>query len=108
MSAVRNHPTTGEEVWCNQASVSHGSYYLHLPNPTVKDPKLAPSHTGHADGRELTQVELDAIREAQWRWSRAHSWQPGDLLVLDNQAVAHGRIGFLSSASRRVVVAITK
>ena len=108
MSAVRSHPTTGEEVWCNQASVSHGSYYLNLPNPTVKDPKLAPSHTGHADGRELSQAELDLIREGQWSWSRAHSWQPGDLLVLDNQAVAHGRLGFCPSASRRVVVAITK
>ena len=108
MSAVRSHPVTGEDVWCNQASVSHGSYYLHLPDPTVKDPKLAPSHTGHADGRELTQVELDLIREGQWKWSRAHTWQPGDLLVLDNRAVAHGRIGFLPSASRRVVVAITK
>ena len=108
MSAVRSHQSTGEDVWCNQASVSHGSYYLHLPNPTVKDPKLAPSHTGHADGRELSQVELDLIREGQWRWSRAHTWQPGDLLVLDNRAVAHGRLGFLPSASRKVVVAITK
>ena len=76
------------------------------------------------------------IREVQWKWSRAHTWQKGDLLVLDNQvvlffvvdlfallkifvlcdlvfffknqAVAHGRLGFLPSATRRVVVAITK
>ena len=61
MSAVRRHPITGEDVWCNQASVSHGSYYLHLPNPTIKDPRLAPSHTGHADGRELSQVEANVI-----------------------------------------------
>ena len=73
------------------------------------------------------------IREVQWKWSRAHTWQKGDLLVLDNQvvlldlfvllkvyalfdlvfflknqAVAHGRLGFLPSATRRVVVTITK
>ena len=76
------------------------------------------------------------IREVQWKWSRAHTWQKGDLLVLvnqvvlldlhgpfvllkifvlfdlffffKNQAVAHGRLGFLPSATRRVVVAITK
>ena len=78
-------------------------------------------------------MELDLIREVQWKWSRAHTWQKGDLLVLDNQvvlldllfflrflsfltlffffknqAVAHGRLGFLPSATRRVVVAITK
>ena len=27
------------------------------------------------------------IREVQWKWSRAHTWQKGDLLVLDNQVV---------------------
>ena len=35
----------------------------------------------------MTQVELDLIREVQWKWSRAHTWQKGDLLVLDNQVV---------------------
>ena len=32
-------------------------------------------------------MELDLIREVQWKWSRAHIWQKGDLLVLDNQVV---------------------
>ena len=32
-------------------------------------------------------MELDLIREVQWKWSRAHTWQKGDLLVLDNQVV---------------------
>lgn len=47
MTSIRRHPTTGEMVWCNQvsfynltslkicviqSSVSHGSYYTHLPD----------------------------------------------------------------------------
>ena len=39
--------------------------------------------------------------------SRAHCWQAGDLLVLDNRAVGHGRMGFLPRAERSIVVAIT-
>ena len=29
---LRRHPASGEMVWCNQASVSHGSYYTSLPD----------------------------------------------------------------------------
>ena len=32
MSRLRRHPASGEMVWCNQASVSHGSYYTSLPD----------------------------------------------------------------------------
>jgi hypothetical protein len=106
MSATRRHPGTGKMVWCNQSSVSHGSYYLHLPRPTVQaqpwphavqcsavclqDVRLAPSHTTHADGRELEPEQLEVIRRAQWEASRAHAWRKGDLLVLDNTAVGGG------------------
>ena len=32
MFSLRRHPASGEMVWCNQASVSHGSYYTSLPD----------------------------------------------------------------------------
>jgi len=109
-SAVRPHPNTGELVWCNQASVSHGSYYLHLPTTTelgYTEPELAPSHTTHWDGSPLSRVQLAGIRQAQWDCSRAVAWQAGDLLLLDNSAVAHARLGFPPQSSRSLVVALT-
>ena len=35
-------------------------------------------------------------------------WEAGDLLVLDNLAVGHGRLGYSPTASRSIVVAITQ
>ena len=73
-----------------------------------QDPRLAPSHATHADGRELEPEELELIRRVQWEESRALSWEAGDLLVLDNRLVGHGRMGFKLGSNRRVVVAITQ
>jgi len=108
MSSIRPHPRSREMVWANQSSVSHGSYYLHLPITIYPDQEYAPSHTAHNDGTPLTRQELALIRKVQWENSRAILWEEGDLLVLDNFAVGHGRIGFHPSTKRNLVVAITK
>jgi len=108
MSAVRPHPISGEQVWANQSSVSHGSYYLHLPTILYPDQEFAPSHTAHRDGTPFSREELAIIRRVQWEHSRAVVWEQGDLLVLDNHAVGHGRIGFHPDTDRKLVVAIAK
>ena len=108
MSAVRAHPRTQEIVWANQSSVSHGSYYQHLPVILYPDPEFSPSHTAHKDGSPLSIEELNIIRRVQWNNSRGLAWEAGDLLVLDNHAVGHGRIGFVPGINRNLVVAITK
>merc|ERR1712142_473188 len=108
MSAVRPHPKSGELVWANQSSVSHGTYYLHLPTILYPDPEFAPSHTAHKDGTPFSREELAIIRRVQWEQSRAVVWEQGDLLVLDNHAVGHGRMGFHPDTDRKLVVAIAK
>ena len=40
-----------------------------------------PSHTSNYDGSPLTWEQLETIRSAQWRHSRAVRWRRGDLLV---------------------------
>ena len=65
MSLFRKHPFTTEMVWSNQASVSHGSYYTHLPNSDdlgYHDQETAPSHTCHHDGSQFSQQQLELIR----------------------------------------------
>ena len=108
MTSVKTHPLSGEMVWSNQSSVCHGSYYLDLPITLYQEEEFAPSHTAHKDGRAFTSQELALIRREQWEHCRAIAWEAGDLLVLDNYAVAHGRVGFSPSSSRRLVVAMTK
>jgi len=108
MSSIRSHPRSGEMVWANQSSVSHGTYYLNLPIIIYPDAEFAPSHTAHTDGTPFNNKELSAIRKTQWDHSRAIVWEKGDLLVLDNHAVGHGRMGFHPDTKRNLVVAIAK
>ena len=53
-------------------------------------------------------VILETIRSLQWRHSRAIQWRQGDLLLLDNRAVAHGRMGFQPHSGRTIVVSLLK
>jgi len=111
MSSIRKHPVTRDMIWSNQASVSHGSYYTNLPNSQQLgyfDERTAPSHTSHSDGSELTRSELETIRAIQWKHCRAINWKSGDLLILDNNSVGHGRLGFKPNSGRNIVVSLLK
>ena len=65
-------------------------------------------NTTHADGTKISQLELDTIRHSLWTHARAHLWEAGDLLVLDNHAVAHGRMAFPVGDKRKLVVGIIR
>jgi alpha-ketoglutarate-dependent taurine dioxygenase len=92
--AVRNHPKTGEPVWFNHATFFHVSTL----DPTIsavltrqfKEEDL-PSTTCYGDGSSIEAETLDELREAYSSETVMFSWQEGDLLLLDNMMVAHGR-----------------
>ena len=67
-----------------------------------------PFNTTHADGSNISQLELDTIRQSLWTHAKAHEWKAGDLLVLDNHAVAHGRMAFPVGDRRKLVVGILR
>ena len=67
-----------------------------------------PFSTTHEDGSELSQLELDTIRQSLWTHARAHLWSPGDLLILDNHAIGHGRMAFPVGDKRKLVVGIIR
>jgi alpha-ketoglutarate-dependent taurine dioxygenase len=92
--AVRYHPKTGEPVWFNHATFFHVSTL----DPTIsavltrqfKEEDL-PSTTCYGDGSSIEAETLDELREAYSSETVMFSWQEGDLLLLDNMMVAHGR-----------------
>lgn len=107
--AVATHPATGEPVWFNQAHLFHVSS---LP-AEVREALLAqfeeedlPRNAFYGDGSRIPVAVLDGIREAYERESIRFSWQPGDVLMLDNMKVAHGRAPF--SGRRKVLVAMAE
>ena len=70
----------------------------------IPDNKL-PYHSYYGDGSEIEPEVLQHIRATSWECAVGFRWKSGDLLVLDNLAVQHGRVGF--KGDRKVLVYLT-
>ncbi len=106
-AAVQQHPDTGEWVWFNQAHLFHVSAI----EPSVRASLLAavgeenlPRHVYFGDGSPIADDMLDTVREVYRETAISFPWQPGDILMLDNRLVAHGRNPF--TGDRKVIVAM--
>jgi alpha-ketoglutarate-dependent taurine dioxygenase len=107
--AVAKHPVTGELLWLNHATVL---------NVFAIEPKLQqmllkffkekdlPNNTYYGDGKSISREVIDELRKAYDSATVAFKWEPGDVLMLDNMLVAHGRKPF--SGKRKIVVAMAK
>lgn len=100
------HPVTGETVWFNQADLWHwsalGTRGASLLR--VMGPDRLPTNACYGDGEAIPVEHMDATRETRWREAARFPWEAGDLLVLDNHLVAHGRRPF--TGERRILVAM--
>ena len=65
-----------------------------------------PRNALYGDGAPIADAELDAVRAAIRSSTVSFPWQRGDILILDNMLVAHGRHAF--SGERRIVVAMAR
>jgi amino acid adenylation domain-containing protein len=104
---VARHPGTGEMVWFNQA------HLFHITNleEDVREPLLEsfgeeqlPRQARYGDGAPIEAAELDEVRRAYAEEAVDVDWQTGDVLVLNNMLVAHGRRPY--SGPRRVLAAM--
>ncbi|MHC3455299.1 MULTISPECIES: TauD/TfdA family dioxygenase [Streptomyces] len=106
-SAVVTHPVTGERVWFN-----HFAFWNQWTlDPDVRDVLVEtygadglPFNTALGDGGVLTREEVDAINAVYDRVTVRESWQPGDLMLVDNILCAHGREAF--RGDRKILVAM--
>ncbi|BAY99588.1 taurine catabolism dioxygenase TauD/TfdA [Tolypothrix tenuis PCC 7101] len=103
--AVAKHPKTGELVWFNHATFFH----ISTLEPTLRNALLAefkeedlPNNTYYGDGSPIEPEVLAELRAAYQQEMVLFPWEAGDLLMLDNMSVAHGRSSF--EGSRKVVV----
>ncbi|HEX7184128.1 MAG TPA: TauD/TfdA family dioxygenase [Thermoanaerobaculia bacterium] len=107
--AVATHPVTGEPVWFNQAHLFHVSSL----EPAVREALLSefgehdlPRNAFYGDGAAIEPEVLDHIRSTYEEASVRFPWHRGDLLMLDNMMVAHGRTPF--TGARKVLVAMAE
>lgn len=104
------HPRTGEQVWFNQAPQFHPSDY-----PTDIFESLSESYRGReeempqtaffGDDTAIDVSSLKHIRETMFKQATVFPWREGDVMMLDNILVCHGRMPF--SGQRKILLAMT-
>jgi alpha-ketoglutarate-dependent taurine dioxygenase len=108
--ATAYHPLTGEEVWFNQADQFHPSthpkdvYEMMLLLYDGKQERL-PQNAVFGDGSPIPEAALDHVRATASEQLVDCRWRPGDVLIVDNMLVCHGRMPF--TGKRRVLVAMS-
>jgi alpha-ketoglutarate-dependent taurine dioxygenase len=107
--AVAQHPATGEMVWFNHATFFH----ISTLDPSMRQGLLnglreedLPNNTYYGDGSPIELSVLEEIREAYRSETVSFVWQEGDILMLDNMLVAHGRNPYVGK--RKILVAMAE
>lgn len=105
--AALDHPLTKERVWFNQAHLFHSS------NATADERRLLQNQFKESDlprqcylgnGDAISENDLAVIRAVYAQEKRMFDWQRGDVMILDNMLMCHGREPF--TGERKVIVAM--
>jgi alpha-ketoglutarate-dependent taurine dioxygenase len=107
-NAVARHPETSDPCWFNHATFFHVSTLT----PAIREGLLEefaeedlPTNTYYGDGSRIEPEVLDHLRSCYHAATTDFPWQAGDLLMLDNMMVAHGRAPF--KGERKVLVGMS-
>ncbi|YAF98109.1 MAG: TauD/TfdA family dioxygenase [Nodularia sp. CChRGM 3473] len=107
--AVATHPKTGEMVWFNQAHLFHVSslqsevreFLLGMFNE-----EDLPRNAFYGDGSKIETSIIEEINAIYQQEAVIFPWEEGDILMLDNMLVAHGRRPFVGK--RKVLVGMAE
>ncbi len=105
--ALALHPKTGESVFFHQIQLHHIAYLeteVRESLLSVFGEKKLPRNVYYGDGTPIEDSVIAEINEVYQQSQISFPWQKGDILMLDNMLVAHGRNPYVGS--RKIVVAM--
>ncbi len=105
--AITRHPFTGEEVFFNQVQLHHTSVHHHDVRKSLFEifgEDGLPRDVTYGDGEPISDEEMAEIGSAYDEATVLFTWQRGDVVMLDNMLVAHGRKPY--TGERKIVVAM--
>lgn len=110
--AYRKHSVTGENLWYNQAVNWHPAH-LGLANfdklkKVFGKPENFPKMASFGDGSPISPDDILKIDEISRDCECNFGWQEGDIILVDNERVAHGRHAFEGERSVLVAMALPK
>ncbi|UNS95065.1 TauD/TfdA family dioxygenase [Streptomyces tubbatahanensis] len=105
-SALVRHPETGETSWFNHVAF-WSEWSLAEDVATMLRAECGddlPFRTFYGNGEPVGRAEIELLNSAYEKVSSAERWQRGDLMLVDNIRLAHGREPF--QGEREVLVAM--
>ncbi|PIG93643.1 condensation domain-containing protein [Gloeocapsopsis sp. IPPAS B-1203] len=105
--AIAQHPRTHEAVFFNQIQLHH----IACLEPAVRESLFSlfgknklPRNVYYGDGSPIEDTVIEEILAVYLQATISFPWQKGDVLMLDNMLVAHGRNPYVEP--RKIVVAM--
>ncbi len=107
--AIARHPRTSEVVWFNQSHLFHTSTLEDKVREMLSAEfaeKDLPRNAYYGDGSRIETSTLEEILEAYHQETVTFAWRKGDVLMVDNMLVAHGRRPY--SGPRKILVGMAE
>lgn len=105
--AILRHPQTGDISWFNQAQHWHLSCLDQATRESLHQlfpEEDMPRQCYYGDGSRIEDWEMAEILRTYGKLEMSFAWEPGDILMLDNLLVAHGRNRY--QGERKLLVAM--
>lgn len=102
--------STGEKVWFNQVDQFHpchlGEEMFETMELMYGSPENFPMYVTFGDGKTISEQMVHEILGSIDEVTVAPPWQKNELMIVDNELVAHGRNSY--TGNRRVLVAMSE
>ncbi len=106
--AIGKHHQTGQLYWLNQVANWHPSEF----DTEIREQLLSvygddnnlPKNATFSDGSPIPDEDVNHVRDVLRAHENMFTWEAGDLLVIDNQWIAHGRKPY--TGERQILVAM--